>query len=262
MVARDSLTSIFVDRCHESSLNICGQLFAQMHTDTVFTFCIENFNNIFATRESTTVAHLTTHFGIERSYRENDLIELVIFLFHFAVTQNLSFGFGIVITHKHLFAFTNYNPVCSLNSSSIASASFLGSHFGIKTFVVEGHIVFFQDEFCQVQGETISIIENKRFFTRDFGFASFFCSGNSTIEQTDTVFESAQERIFLFFDNLHDKVALCGQFGISLTHALNESVHQAIHKGLFLVEECICITNCTTQDAANYITGLSVAWQL
>ena len=86
--------------------------------------------------------------------------------------------------------------------------------------------------------------------------------GHYLVDKLHTGFESAEERLLLFLDHLLDKVGRSDEFGISLTHRLDESVDELVHKCALEVEESVAITHCTAQDSANHIACLGVRREL
>ena len=83
-----------------------------------------------------------------------------------------------------------------------------------------------------------------------------------TVEQVDTLLQSAEEGILLLFHHAGDEFLLLQQFGISLAHLLHEHGHEFIHEGALLSEERVGIANGTAQDAADDVAGLGVGGQL
>ena len=128
--------------------------------------------------------------------------------------------------------------------------------------MIKSHPFFLEDKFSQVEGESVGVIENDRLFARNLFSAGSLGGGNGIVEHSDSVFESAQERIFFFLDDADDEFALCGKFRIGLAHRFNQGVYQAIHECLFLVEERIGIADSAAQDAAYDVAGFGVGGEL
>ena len=59
-----------------------------------------------------------------------------------------------------------------------------------------------------------------------------------------------------------DEVGLGFNFRIGLAHTVDERVDQAVHERLAESQEGVAVAHCTTQDAADDVTGLGIAGQL
>ena len=262
VVARCCHASIFIDSSNKCRSRIAWNLVGNMYTDIVFLLSVDDFDYFIATSQRTLVAYLTTHFSIERSLAEENLVELFILLFHLTITQDLSLRSCVVITDKFFFTFANNYPVACLYSRCIASARLLLFHFGIESFDIHGHTIFAKDQFCKVKRETVCVIKHKCIYTADYVLRSFFCLNHKTVKHTDTLVECTQEWFFLFLDNLSNQVLRSHQFRVWVTHLSNQSWHQLIEECFLAIEECVSITHCTTQDTTDNVAGLSIWRQL
>ena len=181
---------------------------------------------------------------------------------HLAVTQDVHVALGEVIAHKLGDAFLELNPVGSLDSSSIAGTLFLLLHLDVEFLLVDGHAVLTQDKLSQVKGEAEGVIEGKGLLAIDNGLAGSLSVGHNLLDEFHARFQSAKESILFFLSDVLDKVGLSLDFGVSLTHAINEGVNKAIHERLAETQESVTITHSTAQDATYDVACLGVAGQL
>ena len=82
------------------------------------------------------------------------------------------------------------------------------------------------------------------------------------VEQSDSVFESAEESVLFFFDDSDYEFALLLEFGIGFAHRIDECIDNAVHKRLFLSEEGITVSDGATEDAADDVAGFGVGGKL
>ena len=134
------------------------QLLADVYGKVVLAFGIFNGYHFFSVGECTAIAYLTTHLGIEGSTVENDLIELLIFLFHLAVTQNLGIALCEVVAYKLGLAFAQCYPVTGLYGGGIAGTTLLLLHLGIELIDIHSHIVLLEDKLGKVEGESVCVV--------------------------------------------------------------------------------------------------------
>ncbi len=239
-----------------------------MDGDSVFAFGVE-YVDAFAAglRHGAAVANLSAHLAVERRAVEDDLIEFFVFLFDFAVAQDRCVGFRAVIAHECRFAesglsFVDAYPVCGFYSGRIACTGLLGGHFLVESGLIECHAVFFQDQFGQVDGESVSVVEHECLRSGNLCLALFACGGYGVFEQAYAVFESAQERVFLLFGDFHDQLALVDQFGIGFAHRLDQGVDQTIHECFLLVEEGVGIADGAAKYATDHVAGFGIGGKL
>ena len=129
-----------------------------MYRQVVFTLGIYYIQFLIVSDQPSGITDLSAHLCIERSLVQDDLEKFFILLFDLTVTQDLGFTFEQVVTDELGFAFFQNHPVACLDSGSIAGTFFLFLHFGIELFDIYLHTVFTQDQFSQVQRESVSII--------------------------------------------------------------------------------------------------------
>ena len=161
-----------------------------------------------------------------------------------------------------MFGIFQNHPVAGFDGSRVAGTLFLLLHFCVETFDIGLHIIFAENEFGQIQGETVSIVERENIFTIYQSLAGSFLRSHHLIEQLDTGFECTQECFFLFFDNAFHQSLLSLQFGISTAHRIDERGQETIQESLTTVEESVTITHRTTQNTTNHITGFGIRRQL
>ena len=233
-----------------------------MNWQVVFTLGVCYFNHFVAIIQFAGIANLSTHFSVEWSLFQHNLIELSIFLLYFAVAQNLCSNRIFVISYELRIAFVYSYPVGSFNGSGVAGTLFLFCHFRIKLFFIHIKAVFLEDKFCQIKRESVGVIQDECFISADCCLSCLLCVVNHFLKTFDTCFKGTQERFFLFLNYFLNQVSLCSQFRISFTHWLNQSVDQTIKERLFLSQESIGITYGTTKNTTDYITGFCVRRKL
>ncbi len=104
---------------------------------------------------------MTTHFCVERSLREDELVILAVFLLHMTVAEHTGVALGRVVAYKLLFTLVDNHPVGSLNGCSSTGTLFLSLHFYVETGVVYSHAVIFEDKLSEVERESVSIVKRE-----------------------------------------------------------------------------------------------------
>ena len=233
-----------------------------MDTLIVFTLSIDDIDGLILANKYTLVANLATHLSIEWCVVKNKLVETILLLCHFTITEDVTFILGIVVTNELLFAFTQHFPVTILNDSSITGTRFLLCHFLIELLFINSIAILSTDKFCQIEWETIGVKQTESLFTIQLGLTVCLQFIHSTTQQANTLIQSTEERVFLFLHHTCNQLTLCSQFGVSNTHLMYQNIDQLVHKGFFLTEERISITHGTTKDTTDNITCFGIAWQL
>ena len=143
---------------HHRNVKVFGQFFGDMDRKLVFLLGVNDFNGFEFAYDHPCITYLTTTFGIERSIAQYNLIQCLVFLLDLAIAQDAGFIFGKVITYKVGVTFLYGDPVAGFNGCRVTGAFFLFLHFGVELFFVYSHAVFSENQFCQVEGETESVI--------------------------------------------------------------------------------------------------------
>ena len=159
-------------------------------------------------------------------------------------------------------AFRDDVPVTHLHLGGITGTSLLLLHLHIETSLVNGKAVLATDKFSKIEGESIGIEKRKGLLACNLSLTGCLGFLHYAVKQFYTCLQGAQEAVLLFLHYLGNQLALSFQLGVGSSHLSNENGKQTVHKGFFLPQECIGITNGTTQDSADNITGLCIAWQL
>ena len=253
MVGSAGGTLVRIHARHHRGIQVFGQSLGEVDGKIVLLLRVNDFNRFEFIDQHAGVAHLTSAFGIERSLVEHNLVECLVFLFHLTVTQDGSFVFRIIIPDEFRFALLEHYPVACFYGSSIAGTLFLFLHLHVELFRVDCQTVLAQDEFGQVEREAEGVVERERIHTTDFLFTGSLGIFHGLVQQTDTGLQGAEEGFFLFLDDFFDECLLCLEFGIGITHGLNQDGQQAVHEGLFLSQEGISVADGTAQDASDDI---------
>jgi hypothetical protein len=122
--------------------------------------------------------------------------------------------------------------------------------------------VFAEDQFGEVERESVGIIQGKGVGAAEYLFIFLLQLLHLLIEQTDAGVECALERFLLLFDDVLDERLLRNEFGISISHRLDENGKELIHERFMLSEEGITVTDGTAENTTDHITGLGVRRQL
>ena len=233
-----------------------------MHGLVVFALGVDDFNRFVFIDENALVADLSAHFTIERRVVEHEFVVFVFLLRHFSVTKNVAGVFGVVVAHELLFAGHQFRPVAVFDLCRIAGAVFLLLHFGIELRFVHRKTVFAANQFGQVEGEAVGVEQAESLHATQLLTPFTTHLLHRLVEQGNSLVERAQERVFLFLDDLSDERLLCFQFGEGVAHLIDEHGQQFVQKCLFLTEESIGVAHGTTQNSANHIACLRISGQL
>ena len=269
MVCLGGTTALHIHASHELGLGIVGDALQQMNGNTVLLLGVQHADGLLVVHQHTAVAYLTAHLAVERSLVQDGLIYNALLLLHLAVLQYAATVLCIIVAHEsaefvasHFFGIAHDVPVACLNLSGVAGTGLLLLHLGIETGLIHGHAVLAANQFCQVQGETEGVKQGKCLLAGNLSLACGTGFLYNTVEQTDTVLQSAQETVLLLLHHLHDEVLLSHQFGESTAHLLCQSGNEGVHECLLLTQEGVAVTYGTTQDTADNVTGLGIGGQL
>ena len=263
VVAFAADAALHVDAGCERGGEVFRELRGEVHRQVVFALRVDDLR-LFAVRgdEPSAVAHLSTHLSVEGRLVEDDLVERLVFLFDAAVAEDLHVALHHVVTHEGRLTLAQRHPVVSLDGGGIACAFLLLLHLGVEALEVSVHAVLAEDQLGEVEREAVRVVEGEgvrsgqRFAARGVQLFDLF------FEQTDARFERAKEGLFLFLHHLFDQLLLGHKLRISRAHGGDERREEAIHEGLFAVEEGVSITHGAAQDAADHIACLGVRGQL
>ena len=230
MVGGGSIALVGIHTGHELRRGILRQLLHDMHRLVVLTLGVDDLDGLGLVADYTLIADLTTHLTIERCVVEHELVELVLFLRHLAIAQDMTFIFRIVIAHELLFSLSEFCPVRVLHSGSITGTLLLLLHLDIKLRLIHRESVLAADQLRQVEGETIGIKEPEGLHAVEFRLTLRLQLFHRLVEQGDTLVEGAQEGIFLLLHHLHDQLLLGLQFGEGITHLSHQRGHEFIEE--------------------------------
>ena len=194
VVSLSCSTFFSIDFSQEVASYIFWQFAHNVYRKVVFSFCITDFYSVaIFGNQPTRVAHLTTHFGIERSARENHLIVLFILLNKTTIAKNLSVALSLIVAYELDIAFAHHYPVASFHCSSITCTVFLFLHFGIEVVDIECKSILFENQLSKVERESVCVIQCEGIDTTDFSFTCRFSFSHHTVEKTNTSFECTEE---------------------------------------------------------------------
>ena len=176
------------------------------------------------------VSYLSTHLGIERGLTQHHLIERFAFLAHLTVTQDLGLALQLIVAHKLGLAFFQYGPVTQILLIGRAAHFFLMCQGFVIFLLVGGEAVLAQDQFGQIQWETVGVFQREHIHAADLRLTGFLGLVHQLIQQSDTLVQSAQESLLLGLDHRGDLLLLFHQFRIRLAHVGDQLRHQLVHK--------------------------------
>ena len=154
---------------------------------------VDNLDSLILANEYTLVANLSTHFAIERSVVEYQLIEGVLLLSYLAIAKDVALIFCIVITNEVLVAFLQYFPVAILYHGSITSTLFLLLHLLVEALFVNCIAILTADKFGKVERETVGIEETECTCTVELSLTMGLELVHVAIQEGDTLLQSAEE---------------------------------------------------------------------
>ena len=268
MVGSTGITLVCIYTSHKLGSGVFGQLLHDMYCLVVLALGIDNLDGLILIDENTSVTNLSTHLTIKGGSIKYEFIELIFLLCHFAIAQDMTVVFRIVVADELLFSSFQFCPVAILHSSSITGTLFLLLHLDIKLLLVNGEAVLTTNQLCEVEGEAIGVEQTESLNTIEYellaiGYwllAFYFC--HRLIQQLDTLVKGTQEGIFLFFDNLRNQCLLSFQLWESIAHLMYEGRNEFIEETVFLSEESISIANGSSQDTTDDITCFRIRRQL
>ena len=158
MVALCCSTVLQIDTGYKCSCQILRKLIRQMYCQIIFTLSIRYFDCFVIGCKPTTITYLSSHFCIEWSATQYNLIELAILLFYLTVTQYFGFTFSEVITYKLWITVFQCHPVFCFYCCGIAGTVFLFLHLCLKAGFIYRHVILFQNQLCKVERKSICII--------------------------------------------------------------------------------------------------------
>ena len=262
VVGCTSSTFLFINLSGEGSLGVRRQFLGDVNRQVVLFLGVDNLNGFVFTLNKTFITYLTTAFCIERSVGQNNLIQGLFLLFDFTIAEDTCLAGSIVISNECCLAFFQSYPVAGFHGSGVTGTFLLFLHLTVELFLVDGHVVFAKDQFCQVEWESEGIVEHECIDTADDLLAVCFGLAHGLVEHLDAIVECAEERIFFFLDHLFNQLFLCLQLRISLAHIGNQHWDEFIQERLFLSEEGICVTYGTAKDTSDDIACLCVPRKL
>ena len=180
---------------------------------------------------------------------EHHLVECVLLLCDLAVAQDVALILGVVVTHELLFAILDLHPVTVLHGSGVAGACLLLVHLAVEALLVDGETVLAADQFGEVERETVGVEEAESLLAVELRLGVLLQFVHVAVEQLDALLQGAQEAVFLLLDYTADELLLCGQFGVSAAHLMNEHGNELIHERSLLVEERVGVAHGAAQPA-------------
>ena len=136
VIALDVIPALAVDRGEEVLMRIGGQLIHQKHRQVILLDRIEDLDPlvILLADESTCIAHLTAHLGVEGRCLEDHLIALLLILRHLAVPDDPSLSLVHLIADEGglCLLISDPLPVAGLGVLSLTGALFLLRHLAVE----------------------------------------------------------------------------------------------------------------------------------
>ncbi len=193
---------------------------------------------------------------------EHQLNALFAFLADLPVFYNAAIGpFGGIVANKTAFGGgQQFNPVTGLYFSCCARTGLLLGQGLLKPGLIHSITGLRGNKCGKVVWKTKGIVEFKGFFAGN----GSTCRKRSKqlIESGQTRFQGAQKGGFFLENHLFNKGLLLFQLRESGPQRLNQQWNQLMYKRLLQFQKTKAVANGPTQNAANYITGAGVGWQL
>ena len=262
MVGSRCITLVCIYTSHELSRWVFGQLLDDVYALVVLALGVDNLDSLVLVHQYTAVTYLSTHLSVERSGIEHQFIELVLFLCHLAIAQDMAVVFCIVVAHELLFASLQFYPVAVFNGSSVTGTLLLFLHLHVELLFIYREAVLATNQLCQVEGESVGVEQTESLYTIQLTLTLSLQFVHSIIQHRNTLVEGTQERIFLFLDHLGNQCLLRLQFGEGVAHLVNQCGNELIEETFLLSEECVGIAHCTAQNATNHVASLGIRRQL
>ena len=111
MVSGRSVALVGIHTSHKLSCGIFRQLLYDMNRLVILSFRIDDINSLCFIADDTAITNLSTHLSIKWRVVEYKLIELILLLRHFSISEDAALIFRIVITHELLLSLSQFHPV-------------------------------------------------------------------------------------------------------------------------------------------------------
>ena len=195
VVALALLSAHVVNLQTEGGFRVGGEFRHDMHSQVVLAACINDGERvaIAAGEQRTRIAYLSAHFAVERCAVEDHLIERLVLLLYFAVTQYVGFAFCLVVADEVLFAFCQTAPVAIFYGGGVACALLLLLHLCVETGFIDAQPLLRADELREVEGEAVGVEEGEGFLAGHRCPSVALRLGNDAFQQVDARREGAEE---------------------------------------------------------------------
>ena len=236
-------------------------------------YAVSYFHNACFCFDHTLVTYLTAAFCVERcsiqEYRYC-IASLCCFCNGFVCNQCNDFcvcHIIYIITSESCFQFYGQfvvNGFCCAHVVGFCSCGtctfFLCFHFCCESVFVDFHAFFCQDFFCQVNRETICVVQTEGFFTGHDFFAGSFHFFHVCFQDFHTFVDGLIEAVFFDGQDFEDVILFFHQFGISFAAASDYGFGQFSQKFAFDAQQ-FAMTSRTTQQTTQYIATTFVGRQ-
>ena len=193
VVGRTCSMLLLVDLGAECGSRVCREFLCYVDREIVLLLCVDDLDALLAAYKEACVAYLTSAFCIEWSLLEDNLVECLVLLLCLAVAQYCCAVLCIVIADKCTVTLVHCYPVAVLHGSSVACACLLLEHLLVELCHVHSEAVLAQDKLCEVNGESVCVVEGERLDSVDFAVAGTLCSCDDLVKHLHACGKRAEE---------------------------------------------------------------------
>ena len=207
------------------------------------------------------ITYLAAHLGIERRAVKDQLEVFLVLLLYGALFQEVRpFHAQGIIALEEDVRLLEHHPVAKLVGSGVAGAFLLLSKLHVEAFQVHCIAFFGGDEFREVDGEAVSVVQHKGIGPGNHLGGGVFV--HVVFQHADAAVQGAQESVFFFLDYAGDEFLLGLELRIGASHIGHQLGDEAAQEGLREAQEGVAVADGAAEDAANHVAGLHVGRQL
>ena len=217
----------------------------------------------------TDVTQLTAAFSVESSYvADNSNFSAVTSSFNglcilcriqaYDFTSGCSFV-NFKVSYYYTVGVIDNRTACFV-VACVTSHFTLNFESSVKASFVHGHAMFFENFSSQFPGEAKGVVQFESSCAIKNSAVGFFQFSDFFIQKFATLFQGTEEAGFFHFDNFLDVFAFFSQVGVNVTEHFDYDINCTSKEHLVDTNQAT-MTNCTAQDAAQYIATTFVGGQ-
>ena len=239
--------------------------------DNFHTVC--DFNQTVCCFDHTMVTHLTAAFCVERCFIQEHChaVASLCACCHFVICyQSDHFRIGNfchIIACKYSCQICRQFVIYSFSSAHVVGFAsccsctvFLCFHFSRKCIFVNAHACFFQNFFCQIDRETVGVIQTEGFFAAHHCLTGSFHFFHILFQDFHTIVDGFIEGVFFQRQDLEDVFLFVNQFGVSFTAASDHGFGQ-FRQEFALNTQQFAVTSRSSQQSSQHVAAAFVGRQ-